>query len=306
MKEDKAEISVITATYNRSNCLRYSIESLLGQRCSRSWEHLVIGDACTDDSARLVASFNDRRLRFFNLEKNCGEQSGPNNEGFRLACGRYIAYLNHDDLWFPDHLEKALDYLEANRLDGVFTLGAALDPDGAARLLSSARSGLYYPDRLVPASLWLLRREVPEALGGWRPAAGLFTIPSQDFLVRAWKQGFRIGRVPALTAVCIQSGRRPGCYSERQEDEQAAALENIRRGEAYRIELLGRVLLDCLDREQSAGPGAVLRRLGAVMIKRLALLAGLTPVQLRDFFQSRRRGGKIRRLRRKRGLPPGY
>src|SRR5271166_2413327 len=72
------------------------------------WELLVMGDGCTDDSAEVVARFTDPRIRFVNLPERVGDQSGPNNEGARIARGRYIAYLNHDDLWFPDHIERML------------------------------------------------------------------------------------------------------------------------------------------------------------------------------------------------------
>jgi glycosyltransferase involved in cell wall biosynthesis len=92
-------VSVVTATYNRSNVLRYAVESVLAQSF-RDWEIIVIGDACTDDTAAVVASYEDSRIRFTNLERNFGEQSGPNNAGFAISRGRYIAYLNHDDLWF--------------------------------------------------------------------------------------------------------------------------------------------------------------------------------------------------------------
>jgi glycosyltransferase involved in cell wall biosynthesis len=64
------------------------------------------GDACTDDSAELVASYRDPRLHWFNLPTNSGYQSAPHNEGLRRARGRYVAYLNHDDLWLPNHLER--------------------------------------------------------------------------------------------------------------------------------------------------------------------------------------------------------
>src|SRR5262245_41215209 len=108
-------ISVVTATFNRSHVLRLAIESVRRQTVS-DWELIVVGDACTDDTAAVVAGFGDERIRFVNLARNHGEQSVPNNAGTELANGRYLAYLNHDDLWFSDHLE---------------TLRTALDSSGA-------------------------------------------------------------------------------------------------------------------------------------------------------------------------------
>ena len=100
-------VSVIIAAYNRSNVLRYALRSALAQDFS-DFEVLVIGDACTDDTEEVVASFADPRVSYLNLPLNFGEQSGPNNVGIARAQGRYIAFLNHDDFWFPDHLSAAV------------------------------------------------------------------------------------------------------------------------------------------------------------------------------------------------------
>ena len=51
------------------------------------WELWVVGDACTDDTEQVVDSFGDERIHFVNLDRNVGEQSGPNNEGFRRSRG---------------------------------------------------------------------------------------------------------------------------------------------------------------------------------------------------------------------------
>ena len=91
------KVSIITATYNRSEVLKWAIRSVLAQTFC-DWELIVVGDACTDDTEQVVASFTDPRIRFVNRSTSFGEQSGPNNDGFFLANGRLIAYLNHDDL----------------------------------------------------------------------------------------------------------------------------------------------------------------------------------------------------------------
>ena len=112
-------VSVVMATYNRSAVLRHAIQSVIQSRLSE-WELIVVGDHCTDDTAEAVAAFDDPRVRFINLERNCGEQSAPNNAGLRLARGRYVAFLNHDDLYFPDHLGSCVDRLVATGADLVW------------------------------------------------------------------------------------------------------------------------------------------------------------------------------------------
>ena len=77
----KMSISIITATYNRSNLLAYAINSVL-RSTYEDWELIVVGDACTDDTESVVNAFGDPRIQFYNLEENFGEQSGPNNIGF--------------------------------------------------------------------------------------------------------------------------------------------------------------------------------------------------------------------------------
>ena len=75
-------VSVIIATYNRSRVLAHAIESVRYSTVS-NWELIVVGDHCTDDTAAIVASFDDPRITFINLPQNVGEQSGANNEGVR-------------------------------------------------------------------------------------------------------------------------------------------------------------------------------------------------------------------------------
>ena len=110
-------VSVVIATYNRSGVLRYAIETALGQTL-KNIEVLVIGDGCTDDSPEVVAAFQDSRLLWHNLPSNTGSQSVPNNTGIAMARGCYVAYLSHDDLWMPHHLEALVSTVERDQADG--------------------------------------------------------------------------------------------------------------------------------------------------------------------------------------------
>jgi glycosyltransferase involved in cell wall biosynthesis len=296
-------ITVVTATYNRSNVLRLAVESLLGQSVA-DWELWVIGDACTDDTAEVVAAFRDERIHFLNLETNCGEQSGPNNEGCRRAAGELIAYLNHDDLWFPDHLEACLGRLEAAQADLVFTLGIALKRKGRDLLTGVTPADSYVPYTAAPASTWLLRRQLVESLGGWRPYRQCHSVPSQDFLLRAWRAGFRLASEPRLTAVTIFSGDRAGCYARRDSAEHEECLRRIQSDPSFRAQLATRAALSYAREVHRIDAGPHLRRAVKSVVYRTFLAFGKAPNELLNRYRVRRHGRMVDVLRSRRGLPP--
>ena len=183
-------VSIITATYNRSNVLALAIKSVQRQTFI-DWEHCVIGDAWTDDTETVVKDIQEPRRRFVNLPENFGEQSRPNNKGFDRARGRYIAYLNHDDIWFSDHLATCVAGLESTGADMVYTLLNVVKRDPNRwqpnRLPGAGRDFVYDPRLQVPASCWLLRRQTIECVGPWRSWRESHIFPSQEWLFRTWK-----------------------------------------------------------------------------------------------------------------------
>src|SRR5688572_28629078 len=104
-------VTVIMATYNWATVLPYSIASALDQTFT-DFELLVVGDGCTDESSDVVSAVDDPRVRWHNLPSTIGFQAGPNNEGIRQASGELIAYLGHDDVWLPTHLELLVDSID--------------------------------------------------------------------------------------------------------------------------------------------------------------------------------------------------
>jgi len=79
-------VSVIIATYNRSDVLRCAVATVQFQTLA-DWELIVVGDECTDETASVMREFKDPRIRFVNIPENLGEQSGPANRGFEIAQG---------------------------------------------------------------------------------------------------------------------------------------------------------------------------------------------------------------------------
>src|SRR6185503_6847790 len=172
-------VTVIIPTYNWSTVLPYSIGSVLDQTFT-DFELLVIGDGCTDDSEAVVRAIEDPRVRWINIPRT-GHQCGPNNEGLRQARGEFIAYLGHDDLWLPHHLDvlvKALDDSDAGMAHSVVAL---VDADGAEVVASSRPAyGAW-----APPSCRMHRRSVTEAVGGWRDYREMTVAPETELWLRA-------------------------------------------------------------------------------------------------------------------------
>lgn len=215
-------VSILIATYNWSSVLPYSIGSALRQTYTE-FEVLVIGDGCTDDSERVVAELNDPRIRWINLPTNSGHQSEPNNQGLRQARGEIVAYLGHDDLWLPRHLEVMVAALDRTGSDVAYSLVMLVDPGGSAwPLLPRPARGCF------SAPLGTIhRRRLTEEIGGWRDYRELTVAPDLELWRRAQSRGYGFTFVPRLTGIKFPASWRRGVYGARPSHEQAAWLARI-------------------------------------------------------------------------------
>ncbi len=280
-------VSVVIATYNWSSVLPHAIASVLRQTYA-DFELLVVGDGCTDDSEAVVRATGDPRVRWINLPVNSGHQSTPNNEGLRLATGDVVAYLGHDDLWLPHHLEAGLRTLDAAGADVSYSLVACIGPEGQFVAPSVPRPShrLYSP----PSGM-MHRRHVTDRIGGWRPYRELRTTPDVDLWQRAAAAGCVFAPVPRLTALKFPASWRKNVYRIRPSHEQAEWLSAM----AADDHLEQRLLVDALVAER---PGAVSYR------HLLRQLARETVARLRrpSVLPWRRRGGNIDAARAFKGL----
>lgn len=294
-------VSILTATYNRSNVLRLVIETVRRQTVT-DWEWIIVGDACTDDTVDVVRSFDDPRIRFINLERGYGEQSGPNNEALRLSRAPHIAYLHHDDLWLPDHLEVTLAALRVTGADFVFSLAESIHPGASPRLLGGSPTERYMPYLFVPPSAWVLRRAVIEEFGPWRSARDCYEAPSEDLLFRVWRAGKDMRLVPRLTVLVITAGLRPGVYARRDTWEQEGFVARMRDEVDFRERELSNLALGYAASQFTFGPA--LGMIAKNSVRRALTALGLRPIAVRRFLQYGRKGAMFNDLRRRRGLPP--
>lgn len=124
-------VTVCVPTYNRGALL---IERAVASVLSQTYENLelmIVGDHCTDNTAELLAEIRDPRLRFYNLPSRSRKYTPtvenhwfvggavPANKAMELARGQWIARVDDDDTWSPDHIEKLLQFAQQGQYEFV-------------------------------------------------------------------------------------------------------------------------------------------------------------------------------------------
>ena len=113
------KISVIVPMHNSSKYLTECIESILNQTYN-NFEIIIVDDASTDNSVEIASEIKDNRIRIFKLEENLGVATAR-NKGIEEATGDYICFIDSDDYWVRDKLERQIKFIEEN--DYAFIYG---------------------------------------------------------------------------------------------------------------------------------------------------------------------------------------
>ncbi len=111
------QVSIVIPTYNRADIIRDALESVLAQSY-QDFEILVVDDGSSDNTAEVVASVGSNKIRFLRSERNCG-CSAAYNRGIKEAAGNLIAFLDSDDIWEPEYLQREVDFLARHSDVGV-------------------------------------------------------------------------------------------------------------------------------------------------------------------------------------------
>lgn len=244
-------ISVIIPTYNWSAALACAIRSVLLQTM-QDFEILVVGDGCTDDSEQVVRGFGDTRISWHNLERNYGSQWAANNFGLEAARSNFVAYLGHDDIWYPTHLEAILRAADENKAAMVTSVMAIYGPTGShvRGIAGLFATGAYTPRDFVPPSAFAHARSLYGPDMHWqspdKSELPLDVVFINDMIARS-------GRPPAstgeLTCFKFNAAWRRNSYKTRNVDDQQDMLARVQSGVDFRqAELLGIIQAATADR----------------------------------------------------------
>lgn len=121
MIEDNYLVSIIMPSYNSENSIEESIASVISQSYSK-WELLITDDLSTDNTIDIINRYarEDVRIKLFESKENGGAGKARNNS-IKNAKGRFIAFLDSDDLWLPEKLQKQIYFMLENKYAFTYT-----------------------------------------------------------------------------------------------------------------------------------------------------------------------------------------
>ena len=121
-------VSIIMPSYNTAIFIAESIQSVLAQSY-KDWELIIVDDCSTDNTDQIVKPFLvDDRIKYLKNDRNSGA-AVSRNRALREAKGKWIAFLDSDDLWMPDKLKKQISFMEKNGYHFSYTNYAEIDTE---------------------------------------------------------------------------------------------------------------------------------------------------------------------------------
>ncbi|MGN9039730.1 glycosyltransferase [Collinsella bouchesdurhonensis] len=177
-------ISIVLPTYNGSDFLSESIQSVINQSYKK-WELIIIDDCSTDDTPHIAQKYaaEDSRIRYY---KNTHNMKLPAslNRGFELAEGKYHTWTSDDNRYKPEALSKMLEAIESNNdLGLVYGDCIQINEKGEATgMLSGVRSPLFLYCCNVIQACFLYKGSIFKEIGGY--STDLFLVEDYDFWLR--------------------------------------------------------------------------------------------------------------------------
>ena len=122
-------VSIIMPSYNTAPFIDESIQSVQAQSY-QDWELIIVDDCSTDNTKEIIKQYlKDERIKYLKNDINCGAAVNR-NRALREAKGKWIAFLDSDDLWKPEKLEKQIKFMKENGYHFSYTNYSEMDADG--------------------------------------------------------------------------------------------------------------------------------------------------------------------------------
>lgn len=197
-------VSVVIPTYNHGRFIGRALASVCGQTFE-DWEAIVVNNFSTDDTESVVAKIPDSRIRLVNFS-NHGVIAASRNHAITLARGELIAFLDSDDCWYPEKLERCVQTIDSgydlvchgeawvSERDGVrHQRNVSYGPEKNASF-----DAMLFRGNCISTSAAVVRRFFLDAVGGFDVRTDLITAEDYHLWLKLAKNGARIGFVPEM------------------------------------------------------------------------------------------------------------
>ena len=139
--KDNCLVTVVIPMFNAQKYIAETIDSVLNQT-HKNFEIIIIDNHSTDKSREIVKNYSDSRIKLIELKFNSGGPARPRNVGIENAKGKYVAFLDADDLWLPDKLNMQLDFIQENNVNFTSCDCSLIDENGL-EIKQSKKASLY-------------------------------------------------------------------------------------------------------------------------------------------------------------------
>lgn len=195
------KVSVITPSYNAERFIKETIESVLAQTY-QNWEMIVVDDCSTDQTTDIIRNYQlqDDRIQLIELEENSGS-AVARNTAMDHATGRYWAFLDSDDLWTPEKLEKQLTFMVDQAIAFSFTKYVRMLEDGTlTQGISEAPEQVGYKDLMKQCIIGCLTVMLDRDKIGEMRMVNIRTRQDYAFWLAITKRGFPAYGIPEVLA----------------------------------------------------------------------------------------------------------
>jgi len=192
----KSFVTVVIPTYNQANFLKLALQSVLDQTY-KVWEAIIVNNFSDDNTTEIVKNFNDPRIKIIDY-KNYGIIAAGRNRGISISKGEYIAFLDSDDIWYPEKLANCIEYIEKGFdlvCHGEYWVGANSNkrkifygPEKKA----SYRS-LLFNGNCISTSATVVRKKALTNVGNFSESSDMVTAEDYELWLKLSKSGIKIG-----------------------------------------------------------------------------------------------------------------
>lgn len=204
VKIKSIKFSIIIPAYNAAKFIERALDSVQKQSY-HNYEVLIINDGSIDDTEQIIRQYVDKYPKFsINLfsQENKGA-GGARNKGIGNANGDYIAFLDADDCWYLEKLEKICNFLIAHPdIDVLYHNEIEIRSDGKRRLLNytkvnkHAYEDLLFSGNKLSTSATVVRREMAQSIRGFSENLDFNSAEDYDFWLRLAKAGAKFSHLP--------------------------------------------------------------------------------------------------------------